>query len=129
VAGEMILHDLVFIEKRQERIEKGLKKGKDERAEKELALLARFREALEGNTPLLNISVSAEDAALIQSYPFLTLKPCIIALNVADDAIADTSLRDRLAARFQHLGVSFVQVAVRAEAEIASLDSADERAA
>lgn len=129
VAGEMILHDLVFIEKRVERIEKGLKKGKDERAEKELALLARFREALEKDTPLRNVSVSAEDAALIQSYPFLTLKPCIIALNVADDAIADTSLRDQLAQRFKHLGVSFVQVAVRAESEIAALDSADERAA
>ncbi|HET6462416.1 MAG TPA: DUF933 domain-containing protein [Candidatus Krumholzibacteria bacterium] len=129
VAGEMILHDLVFIEKRVERIEKGLKKGKDEKAEKELALLARFREALEKDTPLRNVSVSAEDAALIQSYPFLTLKPCIIALNVADDAIADTSLRDKLAERFKHLGVSFVQVAARAESEIAALDSAEERAA
>ena len=129
VAGEMILHDLVFIEKRQERIEKGLKKGKDERAEKELALLARFREALEADTPLRNVSVSGEDAALIQSYPFLTLKPCIIALNVADDKVADTSLRDSLASRFKHLGVSFVQVSARAEAEIAALDSQEERAA
>jgi len=129
VAGEMILHDLVFIEKRQERIEKGLKKGKDEKAEKELALLARFREALEKDTPLRNVSVSAEDATLIQSYPFLTLKPCIIALNVADDAIGDTSLRDSLASRFKHLGVSFVQLSARAEAEIASLDSLEERAA
>jgi len=129
VAGEMILHDLVFIEKRQERIEKGLKKGKDERAEKELALLARFREGLEKDTPLRNVSVSAEDAALIQSYPFLTLKPCIIALNVADDAVSDTSLRDSLASRFKHLGVSFVQVSARAEAEIASLDTLEEREA
>jgi hypothetical protein len=75
------------------------------------------------------VSLSAEDAALIQSYPFLTLKPCIIALNVGDDGIGDTSLRDSLASRFQHLGVSFVQVSARAEAEIAALDSLDERAA
>jgi GTP-binding protein YchF len=129
VHGEMVLHDLVFIEKRVERIEKGLKKGKDEKAEKELALLARFREALEKDTPLRNVTVSAEDASLIQSYPFLTLKTCIIALNVADDAIGDTKLRDSLASRFSHLGVSFVQLSARAEAEIASLDSAEERAA
>jgi ribosome-binding ATPase len=129
VHGEMVLHDLVFIEKRLERIEKGLKKGKDERAEKEKALLARFREALEKETPLRNVSVTAEDAALIQSYPFLTLKPCMIALNVADDAIADTSLRDELSKRFAHLGVSFVQIGARAEAEIAALDSAEEREA
>jgi GTP-binding protein YchF len=127
VHGEMVLHDLVFIEKRVERIDKGLKKGKDERAEKEKALLARFREVLEGNTPLRGVALTAEDAALIQSYPFLTLKPCIIALNVADDAIIDTSLRDQMRARFQNLGISFVQLAARAESEIAGLDSPEER--
>ena len=48
----MVLHDLVFIEKRLERIDKGLKKGKDDRAENEKALLARFRETLEKDAPL-----------------------------------------------------------------------------
>lgn len=129
VHGEMVLHDLVFIEKRLERIDKSLKKGKDERAEREKALLARFRENLEKDVPLRNVEVAADDAALIQSYPFLTLKTCIVALNVADDAIADTSLRDALSTRFAHLGVSFVQISARAEAEIAALDSADEREA
>ena len=127
VHSEMVLHDLVFIEKRLERIDKNLKKGKDERAEKEKALLARFRETLEKDEPLRKIDVGAEDAVLIQSYPFLTRKTCIIALNVADDAIGDTTLRDELAKRFAHLGVAFVQIAVRAESEISSLESAEER--
>lgn len=129
VHGEMVLHDLVFIEKRLERIDKGLKKGKDERAEKEKALLARFRETLEKDVPLRKLDVSAEDLALIASYPFLTRKACIVALNVADDAIGDTARRDELAQRFAHLGVAFVQIAVRAEAEIAQLESAEEREA
>jgi len=129
IHGEMVLHDLVFIEKRLERIDKGLKKGKDERAEREKLLLARFRENLEKDVPLRNLEIAPDDAALIQSYPFLTLKPCMIALNVADDGITDTSLRDALSKRFAHLGVSFVQMAARAEAEIAALDSAEERAA
>ncbi|HET6348237.1 MAG TPA: DUF933 domain-containing protein [Candidatus Krumholzibacteria bacterium] len=129
VYSEMVLHDLVFIEKRLERIDKSLKKGKDERAEREKALLAGFREALEANTPLRGVTLTGDEAALIASYPFMTLKPCIIALNVADDGIADTALRDSLASRFEHLGVSFVQVSARAEAEIAALDSAEEREA
>lgn len=127
--GEMVLHDLVFIEKRLERIEKGLKKGKDDRAEKEKALLARFLETLEKDVPLRKLEVSAEDDSLIASYPFLTRKTCIVALNVADDAIGDTTLRDQLAKRFEHLGIAFVQIAVRAESEIAGLESAEERAA
>lgn len=129
VHGEMVLHDLVFIEKRLERIDKGLKKGKDERAEKEKALLARFRETLETNAPLRTLHLSTEDAALIASYPFLTRTTCIIALNVADDAIADTTLRDDLAKRFAPLGIAVVQIAAKAESEIARLESAEERAA
>ncbi len=127
--GEMVLHDLVFIEKRVERIEKNLKKGKDDRGEKEMALLARFRAALEEDRPLRRVEISAEDAALIASYPFLTLRPMIVALNVADDAVADTTLRDELASAYERLGISVVQIAVRAEAEIALLESSEEREA
>jgi GTP-binding protein YchF len=127
--GEMVLHDLVFIEKRLERIEKNLKKGRDERAEKERHLLARFREALEREEPLRRLEITGEDAALISSYPFLTRRALIVALNVADDAVGDTTLRDEIAHAFAPLGGACVQIAVRAEAEIAQLDSPAERAA
>jgi ribosome-binding ATPase len=127
--GEMVLHDLVFIEKRVERIEKNLKKGKDDRAEKERALLDRFRESLDKEIPLRRVALTAEDAALISSYPFLSRSPLIIALNVGDDAIADTGTRDTLAAAFEGLGARFVQIAARAEAEIAQLETEEERRA
>jgi GTP-binding protein YchF len=126
--NEMVLHDLVFIEKRVERIDKGLKKGKDDRAEKERALLVRFREALEKERPLRMVDVSAEDATLISSYPFLTRRAIIVALNVADGAITDTKLRDALATAYEPLGAGVVQIAVRAESEIAALEDPAERA-
>jgi GTP-binding protein YchF len=127
--GEMVLHDLVFIEKRVERIDKNLKKGKDDRSERERALLLRFREALEKERPLRSLALTAEESALIASYPFLTLRAIIVALNVADEAVADTKLRDALAAAYEPSGVGVVQVAVRAESEIAALDDPAERAA
>jgi ribosome-binding ATPase len=127
--GEMILHDLVFIEKRLERIEKNLKKGKDDRADKERALLGRLREVLEKEVPLRRVGIGAEDAGLISSYPFLSRSPLIVALNVGDDAIAETRTRNALSAAFENLGARFVQIAARAEAEIAQLETAEERRA
>jgi GTP-binding protein YchF len=127
--NEIVLHDLVFIEKRLERIEKSLKKGKDDRVEKEKALLERFRQSLEKEEPLRRLELNAEDAALISSYPFLTRRTLITALNVADDAVADMALRDELAATFANLGGSVVQIAAQAESEIAQLESGEERAA
>jgi GTP-binding protein YchF len=127
--NEMVLHDLVFIEKRLERIDKGLKKGKDDRAEKERALLVRFRETLEKEKPLRTLALSPDDETLISSYPFLTRRAVLIALNVADDAVGDTSLCEAIASAYEPLGASVVQIAVRAESEIAGLDDAAERAA
>jgi len=126
--NEMVLHDLVFIEKRLERIDKNLKKGKDDRAEKERALLVRFREALEKEKPLRTLPLTADESLLIASYPFLTRRAIIVALNVADDQIDDATLRDELAAAYEPMGASVVQIAFRAESEIAALDDPDERA-
>jgi len=128
VHNEMVLHDLVFIEKRLERIEKNLKKGKDDRAEKERTLLLRFRASLEEEKPLRLLDASTEEEVLISSYPFLTRRALIVALNVADDAMSSTALRDDLAAAVSALGGSLVQIAASAEAEIAQLESSEERA-
>jgi ribosome-binding ATPase YchF (GTP1/OBG family) len=128
VHSEMILHDLIFVEKRLERIEKQLKKIKDERQQKEMTLLSRFKEQLEQEQPLRLGEISDDERAIIASYPLLTLGKMIIALNVADADIGDSARLEELRERFQRLGLWWVTIPVRAEAEIAQLDNAEERA-
>lgn len=128
VAAELILHDLVFVEKRLERIEAQLKKMKDERLQKEQALLLRFREELEQERPLRTLTLSDEEGAIIASYPLLSQRKLIVALNVGDDAIGDTALRDELRGALEPRGVAVVQIPVLAEAEISQLETPEERA-
>lgn len=126
VQSELVLHDLLFVEKRLERIESSLGKMKDDRLTREKVLLLRFKEHLEDERPLRELDVSAEESALIRSYPFLTLRQTIVALNVSDEQLADASLVAGLEERFPSL--SFVAIAARAEADIAELETAEERA-
>jgi GTP-binding protein YchF len=128
VAAELVLHDLLFVEKRLERIDVQLKKMKDERLQKEQALLRRFGEQLEQERPLRTMELSGEDRAVIASYPLLSQRKLIVALNVGDDAIGDTALRDELRSALDVHGVSVVQIPALAEAEIAQLETAEERA-
>jgi GTP-binding protein YchF len=128
VHSELILHDLIFIEKRLERIDKQLKKIKDERQQKELALLSHFRDQLEQEQPLRLLELSDEEHAIITSYPLLSLRKLIIALNIADADIGKPERLEGLRGRFQKLGLWWVPIPVRTEAEIAQLDSAEERA-
>jgi ribosome-binding ATPase YchF (GTP1/OBG family) len=67
---------------------------------------------------------------MIASYPLLTRSQTIVALNVSDEQAGDATLARDLEARLgEKLGVSFVEIPMRLEAEIARLDSTEERAA
>jgi len=123
VRSELVLHDLIFIEKRLERIESDLKRSKHEHHAKERALLERFKEQLEAEKPLRLLEVSREERKLVASYPFLTLRQMIVALNVSESQLGDQTLIERLRQRFGGLGLTFVEIAVQAEAEIAALES------
>jgi len=127
VRSELLLHDLMFVEKRLERIDSDLKRSKHEHHAEERALLERFKEHLEAEKPLRLLEVSGEERKLVASYPFLTLRQMIVALNVSEDQLGDQALVEQLRQRFEALGLTFVEIAVQAEAEIAALESEEER--
>jgi len=127
VRSELVLHDLIFVEKRLERIESDLKKFKHRNQVEERALLERFKEQLEAEKPLRLLEISHEERKIVRSYPFLTLRQMIVALNVSESQLGDQALVERLRERFGGLGLTFVEIAVQAEAEIAVLESEEER--
>jgi len=127
VGGELILHDLLFIEKRLERLEAQMKKQKDEKQQKEHDMLVRFREHLEKEQPLRLLALSHDEDMLIRSYPFITLKQMVIVLNVADDALTDMAIIEKLRARCDAEKMEVMQVSAKMEAEIAALESEAER--
>lgn len=127
VGGELILHDLLFIEKRLERLEAQMKKLKDEKQQHEHDLLARFRGHLEKEQPLRLLELSPDEDLLIRSYPFITRKQMILVVNAADDRLGDTGIIEKLRARCDAEKMEIMQVSAKMEAEIAALDSEAER--
>jgi ribosome-binding ATPase len=81
---DLILSDLAQIEKRLERLEKDLKKMRTPDLEKELALLLRSKAALEAETPLRELEMSADEKKLIRGFGFLSQKPILCAVNVSE---------------------------------------------
>ncbi|NIO00809.1 MAG: redox-regulated ATPase YchF [Candidatus Latescibacteria bacterium] len=129
VNSELILHDLLFIEKRLERIKSKLKKMKDEAAVGERELLEGLKTHLEDEQPLRLFSLSRDDEKVLASYPLLTRKQLIVVLNVSDDQLGDDSILPGLKERYEALNIFFVRVPAKAELEIASLESEEERVA
>ncbi len=128
VNAELILHDLLFIEKRLERIEQGKKKNREEQLKNEEEVLLRFKSHLEKDLPLRTIVISPEEKKIIAGYPFITLKEMIAAVNVSDSDISADAVTADPAGKYGSQGIRLMRISAKLEAEIASLDSAGEKA-
>ncbi len=82
VEEEMILSDLAAVEKRLERVEKDMQKGKKEPAE-EFALLNEARELLDQGKPLRLLPAATESEKL-RGFAFLSAKPELILVNAGE---------------------------------------------
>ncbi|MBI4335738.1 MAG: redox-regulated ATPase YchF, partial [Candidatus Omnitrophica bacterium] len=129
VNSELTLYDLIFIEKRLERLDSDLKKAKDETAKKDRDLLLKLKEHLDKNLPLRLLALDREEKRLISTYAFVTLKKMLIALNVSEEGLTDESLINELRENYKALSVDMMRVCAKTESEIAGLESADEKKA
>jgi hypothetical protein len=126
---ELILSDLVVVEKRLERVEKDRKKIRNPELDHEYDLLIRCKETLEQNQPLREMTLSAEDEKRIRGFQFLSQKPMLYVLNLGEEDAArlrqvEAAYREKLGAR-PNTGVA--AVCGKIEAELAEL-SHDESA-
>ena len=94
VNSELVMHDQIFVEKRIERLSAMVKKIKDEDQKKELVLMEKMLAHLEQELPLRLLELSEDEDKLIRSYPFITLKKLVVAVNVAEDDLGNTDILD-----------------------------------
>ncbi len=84
VEVELMLSDLVVVEKRMERVDKDRKKIRSPELDQEFALLERLKAELEANRPLRGLEYSAEDEKRIRGFQFLSQKPMLCVLNLGE---------------------------------------------
>jgi len=84
VEMELILSDLVVVEKRIERVDKDRKKTKAPELDREFALLERLKSELEANRALRELEFSEEEEKLIRGFQFLSQKPVLCVLNLGE---------------------------------------------
>lgn len=127
VNSELILNDLIFIDKRLERIESNLKRTRDASIAKEQALLLKLKESLDKELPLRLVSLDREEEKIISSYPFITRKKMIVVLNISEDAVKNTSLQEQLNQEYKSINIDIMQVCAKVESEISRLETEEEK--
>jgi len=116
---ETLLADLEIAEQRLARLRK-------ERGEpREIALLERVSESLEGERPLRRLSLDGDERKRLTGFAFLTQKPLLLVLNVPEEDVAAPPPPEILdAARERGLGL--VVLSARVEMEISQLPASEQ---
>lgn len=122
---ELAFADLAIIERRLTRLSAEIQKmaAKDRElriAEREL--LVRLQAALEAETPIRAVPMSAEEQRLIRGYQFLTAKPLLVVPNLGEDQLSAPPVVD-----YPHAQSAVVPLCGKIEAELAQLDDEDAR--
>jgi hypothetical protein len=85
VEMELVLSDLVVVEKRMDRVDRDRKKIRNPELDKEFVLLERLKVELEANRPLRGLTFDADDEKRIRGFQFLSQKPMLCVLNLGEE--------------------------------------------
>ena len=132
---ELILADLGVAERRLERLEKDLKKGRSAELERERVVVTVCRAALERGRPLRALDLKGDDLKQLRGFQFLSAKPLLIVINLDEAQLVDGGEGaieiDRAAGAagltpfLSRAATAAVAVCAKIELEIAQLDAAD----
>jgi GTP-binding protein YchF len=130
VETELILSDLVVVEKRLDRVDRDRKKTRNPELDKEYELLIRCKEALEANTPLRNLEFAGQDEKGIRGFQFLSQKPMLLVLNLGEEdasRLHEVEEQYRTGSLSGKANTAVAAVCGKIEAEIAELPTAEAR--
>ncbi len=132
---ELILADLGLAERRLERLERDLKKGRTAELEREREVIAICRAALEEGRPLRALDLTGDDLKRLRGFQFLSAKPLLIVINLDEAQLAqggEAATRidwaagaAGLAPFLSRAGTAAVAVCAKIELEIAQLEPSD----
>ncbi len=84
--GELLLNDLIAVERKLERLVEERKKGGTDKLlnERQTALFTRLHEMLSAEKPLRGVDISAEEEKFLSGFGLLTRKPLLVLLNLGE---------------------------------------------
>ena len=128
---ELAFSDLGILERREQRLQKEMKAAKAgdrDRIRRDHVLIARLKDALEGDIPIREQSLSPDEQRSIANYQFLTEKPLLILFNIGEEQLPtiDTLEKD-VATRLGRSGVGTTAMCGKLEMELAQMGPEEER--
>lgn len=123
---ELILSDQIIVERNLEKQRRTAQLAANKEARMQVDILQKCLNHLEDATPLSQIDFESNEIGLIDIYKFLSIKPVLVVLNIAEE---DLGTEDKWLGQFKKFEIpgvrEFVAICGKIEMELAQLDSDD----
>lgn len=126
LSEELLLNDLSVVETRLERLGRQIAKTNAAVDVKEQAILNRCRQVLEQGQPLRRVEFNAEEERVLRGFQFLSAKPLIFGVNVAEEQLNELATVEAAFAPLIGPKTVIVPFSAQIEKEIAALDSSEQ---
>ncbi len=123
VETELFVCDLGIVQKRLQKIEAEIKKGKKELS-KELNLMKKLQIALETDIPLRKLELSRQEQQLISGFEFLTAKKELVLINT-DESKVNLPISEEIKNLALTKDFCLMKFSAKIEAELEELEAAD----
>lgn len=123
---ELIVSDMVVVEKRLERLERERRKIKDPELDHEAAVLQEAKAVLDAGKPLRSMALNAEQEKRLRGFQFLSLKPMLFVLNLGENdapRLREIEAEYRNGSLSGRPGTAVAAVCGKIEAELAELSA------
>jgi GTP-binding protein YchF len=123
---ELIVSDMVVVEKRLERLERERRKIKDPELDHEAAVLQEAKAVLDAGKPLRSMTLNAEQEKRLRGFQFLSLKPMLFVLNLGENdapRLREVETEYRHGSLSGRPGTAVAAVCGKIEAELAELSA------
>ncbi len=128
VDTELQIKDLETVESRLAKSRKQATTGGDKEAKKLVALLERYKEALEQGRSCRTVELSEEEAALSRDLFLLTNKPVMYICNVDDaSAVSGNEYVEKVRDAVKDENAEILVISAKTESEIAEMESYEDR--
>jgi hypothetical protein len=119
--SEFIINDLIMVERKLERLQDELRKGggRDKAMIRHvIELFDRLLAALNEEKPIRDLELNADEEKDLSGYGFLSQKPVLVILNVAEDQTPPD-------VKFEHTKTNVISLQGKLEMDIAQLPAED----
>ena len=127
---ELIFADIEVVQNRLNRIGKKAAMSKDKDTIKEVTILNKINDCLQGNKPIRSLDLDEEEKKFIKNFSFLTAKPIIYVANITEDDLMNdgNNYVDLVNKYAESENAKVVMICAKIESELSDLNDEEKQA-